>query len=366
MSKKIELSKSTFKISLNTIDIEENNILAFENSLENYLKEKKHVVALNSATSAIHLALILSGVTNGDEVLCQSFTFVASVNPILYQNATPIFIDSEKDTWNMCPMYLEKAILDRIAKGKKPKAIVLVHLYGMPSKMDEILKIAKKYNILLIEDAAEALGAEYKGQKCGTFGDYGVFSFNNNKIITTFGGGALVCKSKNDKKKAVFLSEQARDIAPHYQHSTIGYNYRISNILAAIGYRQMQFLEENLIIRKTINKNYKLLLKKIKGISFLERPNKSFTSNNWLTCIIIDERITGFSKEKLRILLKENNIESRSIWKPMHLQPVFQNFPFYGNTICKELFERGLCLPSGSSITKEDLKTITLTIKKLL
>ncbi|TMM29141.1 aminotransferase class I/II-fold pyridoxal phosphate-dependent enzyme [Polaribacter aestuariivivens] len=366
MNQKIFLSKPKLNPSLRNINSDEENITKFENSLENYLGEKKYVVALNSATSALHLALILLGVESGDEVICQSFTFVATANPIIYQKAKPIFIDSEKDTWNMCPILLEKAILDRINKGKKPKAIIFVNLYGMPAKIQEITAISKKYDIKLIEDAAEALGAEYKNRKCGTFADFSVISFNNNKIITTFGGGALICNHKKDKKKAVFLSKQARDIAPHYQHSEIGYNYRMSNVLAGIGVEQMNFLEKNIKIRRKNNTVYELFLKEIEGIEILSEYSKVNNSNHWLTCILIDEKITGFNREKLRLLLSDNNIESRPLWKPMHLQPIFKNSDFYGSNVSETLFKTGICLPSGSDLTETDLERITSTIKKLL
>ena len=363
--KKIYLSKPDSEFSLENINSSEKNVFKFEKLIERYLEVKKYVVALNSGTSAIHLALILAGVKKEDEVLCQSFTFTASANPIIYQGANPIFVDSEMDTFNMCPGLLEKAILDRFSKGVKPKAIVFVHLYGMPAKIDEISAIAKKYNIILIEDAAEALGSVYKGKKCGTFGDFGVFSFNHNKIITTFGGGALICNTIKDRDKAAFLSRQARDVAPHYQHSEIGYNYRISSVLAGIGIKQFKKLDENVLSRRNLNIYYTKFFSSIKGITILQELPYS-KSNHWLSCILIDEKITGFTRESLRLCFLENNIESRPFWKPMHLQPVFKDCIFYGNQISDNLFKDGLCLPSSSNLSETDLERIISSIKKLL
>lgn len=335
------------------------NIETLENDISQFLElSQNKVVALNSGTAALHLALIILGVKQGDEVICQSFTFSASANPIVYQGATPIFVDSEPDTWNICPNALEEAIKDRIKKGKKPKAIIVVHLYGMPAKMTEIMEISKKYEIPVVEDAAEALGSTYKGQKCGTFGDLAILSFNGNKIITTSGGGALVCKSLEQKEKAVFLSTQARDNAPHYQHSEIGYNYRMSNISAGIGRGQMEVLEERIAQRRKINAFYKELFKNKEGIQFFTESNADFFSNHWLSAIVIDEEKAGFSREDLRLKFLEDNIESRPLWKPMHLQPVFENCPYYGGKVAENLFNNGLCLPSGSNLTDEDLERI--------
>ena len=342
------------------------NVTGFEQDLENYLEENVHVAALSSGTAAIHLALILSGVKNGDEVLCQSFTFSASANPITYQGAKPIFIDSEKDTWNMCPVALEEAIKNKISKGKKPKAIIVVHLYGMPAKIDKISTIAKKYNIKLIEDAAEALGSSYKNQKCGTFGDYGILSFNGNKIITTSGGGALVCKTEKAKQKAIFLATQARDNAPHYQHSKIGYNYRMSNVLAGIGRGQMEVLDKHVALRRTNNQFYQKLFKNVAGVTVFTELNSDFFSNHWLSCILVDEKKARFSREGVRIQLEKDNIESRPLWKPMHLQPVFATCDYYGNTISENLFNKGLCLPSGSNLTDKDRERIALSIQKII
>lgn len=330
------------------------NVNNFEEDLQKYLDHNVEVAALSSGTAALHLALIILGVKTDDEVLCQTFTFSASANPIAYQSATPVFIDSEKDTWNMCPVALETAIVDRIAKGKKPKAIIVVHLYGMPAKMTEIMAIASKYEIPLLEDAAEALGSTYKGQNCGTFGEMAVLSFNGNKIITTSGGGALVCKTKTAKEKAVFLSTQARDQAPHYQHSEIGYNYRMSNISAGIGRGQMEVLDDRIAARRRNNQFYKEIFQDVRGVQVFTEPNDDYFSNHWLSAIVVDPEVANFTREDLRLALEKENIESRPLWKPMHLQPVFENTPYYGEKVAEELFNNGLCLPSGSSLTDED------------
>jgi dTDP-4-amino-4,6-dideoxygalactose transaminase len=329
------------------------NVTGFEHDLENYLNDNVSVAALSSGTAALHLGLVLLGVKSGDEVICQSFTFSASANPILYLGATPVFIDSEIETWNMCPIALEEAIKDRIAKGKKPKAIIGVHLYGMPFKVDEIKVLAKKYDIALLEDSAEALGSSYKGQKCGTFGDISVLSFNGNKIITTSGGGALVTHDKSVKEKAVFLATQARDSAPHYQHSEIGYNYRLSNICAGIGRGQMEVLDAHIGFRKEMHQFYVDFFTKIEGITVFREPSSDFFSNQWLTAIILKpDALNGKTREDLRLFLEDKNIESRPLWKPMHLQPIFESFPYYGGTIAENLFDLGLCLPSGSNINE--------------
>lgn len=331
------------------------NISGFENDIENFLNQDCFVAALNSGTAAIHLALILLGVTKNDEVICQSNTFIASTNPVLYQGATPIFIDSEPDTWNMSPELLEIAIKDRISKGKKPKAIIAVHLYGMPYKVDEIHKIAKNYDIPVIEDSAEAFGSAYKNQKCGTFGDLSILSFNGNKIITTSGGGALVSKFKNDKEKAIFLSTQAKDKSVDYLHSQIGYNYRISNISAGIGRGQMTVLEDYISKRRKNFELYKENFKRYDSIRFLHEPKHHF-SNRWLTCILAE---SFKEREEIRTYLESNNIESRSLWKPMHQQPIFNNSPKYLNGISDELFKKGLCLPSGSNLSEIEFERIT-------
>ncbi|MBU1011121.1 MAG: aminotransferase class I/II-fold pyridoxal phosphate-dependent enzyme [Bacteroidetes bacterium] len=317
-----------------------------------------HAAALSSGTAALHLALILLGVKAGDEVICQSFTFSASANPIVYQGATPVFVDSEKDTWNMRPEYLDAAIADRIAKGRKPKAIIAVHLYGMPAKMEAIAAVAAKYDIPLIEDAAEALGSHINGQMCGTFGKLNILSFNGNKIITTSGGGALLSEDGELIAKARFLATQARDNAPHYQHSYIGYNYRMSNVVAAIGRGQMVVLNERIAARRANYERYVKLFGEInaKGfhIELLPEP-EGFFSNRWLTTITIDPaKNKGITREDVRLALDVENIESRPLWKPMHLQPVFADAPFYGDGTSEKLFDQGLCLPSGSNLGVED------------
>jgi dTDP-4-amino-4,6-dideoxygalactose transaminase len=342
------------------------NVKAFEELLENYIGGNKEVVALISGTSALHLALVQLGISKGDEVICQSFTFAASANPIKYVGATPVFIDSEVETWNMSPHYLEQAIKDRISvTGKIPKAIILVHLYGMPANMDAITEIAKRYKIPIIEDAAEALGASYKGQKCGTFGEFACLSFNGNKMITTSGGGALVCTTFEQAKKTLFYATQARDEAPHYQHSEIGYNYRMSNICAGIGRGQMTVLDAHVERRREIHSIYSDKLSKFSGISLLENPSEDYQSNHWLTCVQIDLEKTGFSREDLRLAMDNANIETRPLWKPMHLQPVFADSPFYGDGTSEALFEKGLCLPSSPVLIDEDINRV-LKVFKLL
>ena len=326
-----------------------------------------HAAALSSGTSALHLALIILGVKHGDEVICQSFTFSASANPIVYQGATPIFVDSEPDTWNMCPDSLKEAIVDRIAKGKKPKAIIPVHLYGMPAKMNEIMAIANEYEIPVIEDAAEALGAHISHKQCGTFGHIGILSFNGNKIITTSGGGALISNQKQYADQARFLATQARDAAPHYQHSQIGYNYRMSNICAGIGRGQMEVLSQRIEQRRNNYQYYKNELAEIKGVSFLEEAPDCY-SNRWLTTILIDPSSinNGVTREDIRLHLDTDNIECRPLWKPMHMQPIFADCPYYGNQVAENLFELGLCLPSGSNLTKEDLERVTNKMLELV
>jgi len=342
------------------------NVIGLESDLENYLQQDIFVAALSSGTAAIHLALILLDVKLGDEVICQSMTFSASANPIVYQGATPIFIDSEPETWNICPNALEEAIKDSISKGKKPKAIIAVHLYGMPFKVTEITAIANKYEIPLIEDSAEALGSSYKGQKCGTFGTISILSFNGNKIITTSGGGAIVCKTKVQKDKAVFLATQARDTAPHYQHSEIGYNYRMSNICAGIGRGQMQVLDKHVLLRRKMHDFYVELFKDKPGITVFSEPTSAYFSNHWLTTILVDSaKLNGITREDIRIALEKENIESRPLWKPMHLQPVFSSSPYYGNKVAEKLFENGLCLPSGSNLTEKDRTKIIMAINSI-
>jgi len=345
------------------------NVDEFERLLEQFLGvPQRHIVALSSGTAAIHLGLLQLGVGSGDEVICQSFTFAASANPITYLGAKPVFVDSEEDTWNMSPEYLEEAIKDRIAKtGKAPKAVIPVHLYGMPAKMEEIQTIAEQYEIPILEDAAEALGSEIRNRKCGTFGQFACLSFNGNKMITTSGGGALVCASEEEKKKTMFYATQARDNAPHYQHSEIGYNYRMSNICAGIGCGQMEVLPLRITQRRKNNAYYRERLSDIAGISFQNEPSSDYYSNYWLTSILLDPVQTkGKTREDVRLALEEANIESRPLWKPMHLQPVFADCPFYGNGLSERLFERGLCLPSGSSLTEDDLNKVTETIRRTI
>lgn len=336
----------------------------FENDLVKFTGSG-HAAALSAGTAALHLALIMLDVKAGDEVICQSMTFSASANPIAYQGAIPVFVDSERDTWNMDPQLLREAIEDRLSKGKKPKAIIPVHLYGMPAKMKEILAIAKEFEIPVIEDAAEALGSTLEGQAMGTFGDLGILSFNGNKIITTSGGGALISDKEQYIKKARFLATQARDAAPHYEHSQIGYNYRMSNVCAAIGRGQMEVLEERIFQRRKNFDYYKKRLADLKGFNFLNEPDGMF-SNRWLSTLLIDPTEAGFSREDIRLHLDKDNIESRPLWKPMHLQPVFKDTPYYGAGISDELFEKGLCLPSGSNLLQDDLDRVIHKIEELI
>jgi dTDP-4-amino-4,6-dideoxygalactose transaminase len=331
------------------------NVDEFENKLRNYFDNENFFTASNSGTSAIHLALILLDVKADDEVICQSMTFSASANPILYQNACPIFVDSEVDTWNICPEYLETAIKYRIKKGKKPKAIIAVHLYGMPYRIDEVHSIADKYGIPIIEDSAEALGSSYKGKKCGSFGTFGILSFNGNKIITTSSGGALISSSKSFKEKAIFYATQSKDSAVHYQHSEVGYNYRMSNICAAIGLGQIKNLEDNIRFRRDNHLFYRETFKNIKKVQLFNNPSDDFFSNYWLNTILLE---TEEERESLRLAFEEANIESRPLWKPMHLQPLFEKYPYYGGKIAEKLFQKGLCLPSGSNLTDKDKNRI--------
>jgi len=340
------------------------NVTGFEKDLEAYVLNDTHVAALSSGTAAIHLGLVLLDVKAGDTVICQSFTFSASANPILYQGATPIFIDSEKETWNMCPKALEEAIIDCTSKGKKPRAIIAVHLYGMPFNATAIRAVADHYQIPILEDSAEALGSKYKGQMCGTFGDLGVLSFNGNKIITTSGGGALVAPTKELKEKAVFFATQSRDHAPHYQHSEIGYNYRLSNICAGIGRGQMEVLDRHIALRRSMHDFYVDCFLKIEGVSVFTEPNDDYFSNHWLSAIVVDPSKTkGKTREDLRLALEKHNIESRPLWKPMHLQPVFEKYPYYGGAVSNQLFENGLCLPSGSNLDSSDRERIRKVIE---
>lgn len=329
------------------------NVNGLETDLENFLEEDIHVAVLSSGTAAIHLALVLLDVEVGDFVICQSLTFSASANPIVYVGASPLFVDSEKDTWNLCPDAVEEAIKFGISKGKKPKAIIAVSLYGMPYKADEILALSKKYDIPVIEDNAEALGSTYKGQKCGTFGDLGVLSFNGNKIITTSGGGALTLKRKEFKKKAVFLSTQAKDDAPHYEHTTIGYHYRMSNICAGIGRGQMEVLNERVEQRRANHQFYQNLFKDIKMLSLHTEPDSDYFSNHWLSIALFFPEHQVKRAELIK-KFKEKKIETRPIWKPMHLQPVFNDAVYFGSDLSEKLFMNGLCLPSGSNLTHQN------------
>lgn len=340
------------------------NVNGFEGDLEQFLGADVQVAALSSGTAALHLGLINLGVEAGDEVICQTMTFSASANPIAYLGAKPVFVDSERETWNMCPVALEEAIKARtIATGKRPKAILPVHLYGMPAKMDEIMEVAARYDIPVLEDAAEGLGSTYKGKQCGTFGIMAGLSFNGNKIITTSGGGALVCNTKEQKEHTVFLSTQARDNAPHYQHSHIGYNYRMSNIVAGIGRGQMEVLKDRITARRANHAFYKELFASIDGVTVFTEPSTDFFSNHWLSCITIDETVCGKNREQLRLALLTEEIESRPLWKPMHKQPIFENAPYYGGGVAEELFEIGLCLPSGSNLTNDERERIAVAIK---
>ncbi|MDJ1484300.1 aminotransferase class I/II-fold pyridoxal phosphate-dependent enzyme [Cytophagaceae bacterium YF14B1] len=340
------------------------NVDNFEKDLCEFTGAKQ-AAALSSGTAAIHLALILLGIGEGDEVLCPTFTFSATTNPIVYQKATPIFVDSNYRTWNICPDHTRQAIKDRIRLGKKPKALIIVHLYGQSASMLELMDLADEFGIPVIEDAAEALGATYRGRALGTFGKFGILSFNGNKIITTSGGGALLSDEPALVEKARFLATQARDQAPHYQHSQIGYNYRMSNIVAGVGRGQMEVIRQRVDARRKVFDFYKEALKDIPAISFSPELESSM-GNRWLTCIVIDEELSGgVTREDVRLALDADNIESRPLWKPMHLQPVFEMHPYYGsNHVAADLFNRGLCLPSGSSLTSEDLNRVVSIIRK--
>lgn len=388
------------------------NVNGFEEDLKQFVESNpngekmswaqthgKEVVALSAGTAAVHLSLIALGVQAGDEVICQSFTFCASCNPIKYLGATPVFVDSEHDTWNMDPLLLEEAIKDRIKKtGRKPKAIVVVYLYGMPAKIDEILAIAQKYDIPLVEDAAEGFGSRYKGRVCGTFGEYGVLSFNGNKMITTSGGGALICPNNEAKQNVMFYATQARESYPYYQHEQIGYNYRMSNICAGIGRGQMTVLNEHILHHKKLAALYEELFANISGITFHQNPSEEIDSNYWLNTITLApelhvkgeekayaEKVQGAvggaagvthntssthtdcepnnNVEALRMALDSEGIESRPLWKPMHLQPVYKRYPSYINGVSESLFKVGLCLPSGPYVSEEDAVRIVTVIK---
>ena len=338
------------------------NVDEFEKRLSRYL-EAPDVVAVSAGTAAIHMAMVMLGVGPGDEVICQSFTFAASANPVTYQGAKPVFVDSEPDTWNMDPAALEEAIIERHrATGRYPKAIVPVHLYGMPARMDEILEIASRYGIPVIEDAAEALGSEYKGKKCGTLGKYGALSFNGNKIITTSGGGAVICPDSEAAKRVLFYVTQARENRPYYYHEHIGFNYRMSNISAGIGCGQMDVLAEHVERRRAIHRLYSEAFKGSDRITVHENPTDDFNSNFWLTTVLID----GADPEQLRLAMNNRNIETRWLWRPMHMQPVYADAPYYGGNTAESLFSRGLCLPSGSNLTDSDIERVVTTLKSVL
>lgn len=342
------------------------NVDEFERRLGEYLGTE-HVVALSAGTAAIHLGLVMLGVEHDDEVICQSLTFSASANPIAYQGAKPVFVDSEESTWNMDPALLEIAIRRRIAAtGKVPKAIVAVDLYGMPAQMNKIKEVADKYGIPVLEDAAEALGSTLDGKKSGTFGDYGALSFNGNKIITTSGGGALICPTSEAAARVKFLATQARENRPYYYHKTIGYNYRLSNVSAGIGCGQMDFIKDRVARRREIHNMYKNLLSDIEGITVHDNPSTAFESNFWLTTMLIDHVATGITPDELRIKLAEKQIETRLLWRPMHLQPVFEGAPYYGTGVSDRLFEKGLCLPSGSTLTDEQIHTVSHAIHEAI
>ena len=342
------------------------NVDGFETDISDYLSNQGgiHTAALTSGTAALHLALKILEIGAGDVVMVQSFTFCGTTNPISYQGAELVFIDSETDTWNMCPNALQEAL--EAYKHKSVKAIMPVHLYGMPAKMVDIQNIAAQYGVPVIEDAAEALGSTYKTQKCGTFGEMAALSFNGNKIVTTSGGGALVSIHKNHIDQARFLATQARDNAPHYQHSQIGYNYRMSNVLAGIGRGQMEVLDERVAQRRTNNQRYRDFFAGIDGVTFQTEPVADFFSNYWLTAILIDPELSGgISREDVRLALDAENIESRPLWKPMHMQPVYEGTKFFGSGVCEKLFEQGLCLPSGSNLTEAEFERIFSALSKI-
>lgn len=342
------------------------NVDGFEADLRDYLGGRNEVVALSSGTAALHLALLLLGVSAGDEVVCQSFTFCASANPIVYLGARAVFVDSESASWNMSAELLEKAILDRVATvGRAPKAIVVVHLYGMPAAMDKIAAVAKKYDIPIVEDAAEALGSSFEGRACGTFGRFGILSFNGNKMITTSGGGALICNDLEDKRRAMFYASQAREDRPYYHHEKIGYNYRMSNICAGIGRGQMTILADHLAHHGHVHEFYTRAFSGLEGISLHANPSPSYHSNYWLSTILIDEAVAGFGRDELYKALVSSGIESRPLWKPLHLQPVFGDCPSYLDSTSERLFDRGLCLPSGPWVGENELNRIVTEILKL-
>lgn len=372
----IPLSSNEFNLEGFTTALKEANsdhffndtskVRAFEQALKNKLNTDKEIVCLSSGTAAIHLALLLAGVQKDDYVICQSFTYVASINPVLYLGANPIFIDSHPETWNMDVDLLEEAIQDLHQKGIHPKAMVAVNIYGMPSDMDRLTKISKKYNIKLIEDSAESLGATYKKKNTGLEGDFGILSFNNNKILSTGGGGGLICENKEQKEKALFYANQAREKELGYTHEVLGYNYRFSNIQAILGLIQLDSLDANLAKRREVNKFYQELFQNIKGVKVFKENSDSYQSNHWLTCVLIDEQIAGFSKRELQERFTEEKVETRLLWKPMHMQPLFEESPYYDNNVSKELFEKGLCLPSGSNLSQKNKQRISQIVKGFL
>lgn len=342
------------------------NVDAFESDLESFLGEGKRVAALSSGTAAVHLSLVALGVKPGDEVICQSFTFAASCNPIVYQGATPVFVDSEPDTWNMDPDLLEEAVKERLSRtGRLPKAIVLVCLYGMPPRYEEILRIAQRYGIPVVEDAAEAFGSRYKGRRCGTFGQFGVLSFNGNKMITTSGGGALVCPDEETKRRVLFYATQAREPFPYYQHEQIGYNYRLSNVCAGIGRGQMHVAEEHIRHHQKLASLYASLFSEVDGVEVHLNPKDVSDSNYWLNTILLDASLRH-KVEDVRQTLERAGVESRPLWKPLHLQPVFETAPRFLNGVSEALFERGLCLPSGPCVREEDVRYIVDLVKSVL
>lgn len=346
----------------------------FEHRLDQYLGAG-HAVALSAGTAAIHLGLVMAGVNPGDEVICQSLTFAASCNPIVYLGAKPVFIDSEKETWNLDPSVLDKAIADRLkVTGKLPAAIVVVHLYGMPAKMDEVLEIGRRYGIPVVEDAAEALGSEYHGHKCGTLGNFGALSFNGNKIITTSGGGALICHTEKEASRVRFLATQARENRPYYYHESLGYNYRLSNVSAAIGCAQIEELAERVARRRKIHSLYKTGLSDLDGVTVQDNPSENVSSNFWLSTILIDKDLTGKTPDEVRLALLDKGIETRLLWRPMNMQPIYADCPYYSESTQKGdnsgvgewLFGRGLCLPSGSSLTDEEIMTVINALREVL
>lgn len=343
------------------------NVDAFEKALEEHVGEGKHIAALSSGTAAVHLGLVLLGVERGDEVICQSWTFAASANPVVYLGARPVFVDSEPLTWNLSPELLEQAIRDRIRiTGRKPRAIVAVHMYGMPAMMNDIMSVAQRYEIPVLEDAAEAMGSRYDGRMCGTIGDFGVMSFNGNKMITTSGGGALICPSEQMKRRAVFYATQAREPLPYYQHEHIGYNYRMSNICAGIGRGQMTVVDEHISHHRRLAALYADLLSDTEGIEVHLNPSPEFDSNYWLSTVTVDSAVAGTDCEKIRLHLDACGVESRPLWKPMHLQPVYKDAPRYVNGVSESLFPRGLCLPSGPRVSENDVRMIVNEIKSCL